>query len=144
MEKSKESKAAIDALKGHVLHGREMVVEASTGSRKGEVNQRTKIFVGNLHKDTKVQELRDLFEGFGDVQEADILTNYAFVHMTMESEAQQAIKELDGYELHGMRLRVQQSTSVVRKRPGMGNSDACYRCGSPGHWSKECPHEGPR
>ncbi|CAL4140773.1 unnamed protein product, partial [Meganyctiphanes norvegica] len=143
MEKSKESKDAIEALNKYELHGRAMAVEASTGTRRGG-NQKTKIFVGNLHKDTKLQELRDLFEEYGAVQEADILTNFAFVHMTMENEAHEAIRELDGFELHGLRLRVQQSTSVVRKRPGMGDSDACFRCGSSGHWSKECPRDAPR
>lgn len=55
-----------------------MVVEASTGARKGG-NQKTKIFVGNLHKDSKLEELKSLFEVYGNVVEADILTNYAFV-----------------------------------------------------------------
>lgn len=140
MEKEEDRKTAIEALNGHILHGKEMVVEASTGNRKGG-NQKTKIFVGNLHKDTKIQELRSLFETYGTVVEADILTNFAFVHMDVESEAREAIGELDGYELHGLRLRVQESTSRVRKTAGMGNPDLCYRCGSAGHWSKECPRE---
>ena len=55
-----------------------MVVEASTGTRKGG-HQRTKIFVGNVHKDTKLEELSGLFEVYGAVVESDILTNYAFV-----------------------------------------------------------------
>lgn len=55
-----------------------MVVEASTGARKGG-NQKTKIFVGNLHKDTKLEELKSLFEVYGSVVESDILTNYAFI-----------------------------------------------------------------
>ena len=55
-----------------------IAVEASTGSKKG-TNQRTKIFIGNLHKDTKVEELKGLFENYGSVIEADILTNYAFL-----------------------------------------------------------------
>lgn len=118
-----------------------MVVEASTGARKGG-NQKTKIFVGNLHKDSKLEELKSLFEVYGNVVEADILTNYAFVHMDDEAQAQRAIRELDGYELHGLRLRVQESTSRVRQQAGMGNPDMCYRCGSGGHWSKECPRDG--
>ncbi|CAL4197634.1 unnamed protein product, partial [Meganyctiphanes norvegica] len=127
MEKEDDRKSAIEALTGHEIHGKEMVVEASTGARKGG-NQRTKIFVGNLHKDTKIQELRNLFQTYGEVVEADILTNYAFVHMEIESEAREAIRELDGYELHGLSLRVQESTSRVRKSAGMGNPDLCYRC----------------
>lgn len=47
--------------------------------------------------------------------------------MDDEAEAMQAIRNLDGYELHGLRLRVQESTSRVRQTAGMGNPDQCYR-----------------
>merc|ERR1719339_217896 len=50
MEKEDERKAAIEALNGHNLHGRDISVEASKS--RGGGNKRTKIFIGNLHKDT--------------------------------------------------------------------------------------------
>ena len=48
-------------------------------------------------------------------------------HMSDETEAQTAINNLDGYELQGLKLRVQESTSKVRQTPGMGSADQCYR-----------------
>ena len=38
-----------------------------------------KIFVGNLHQDTKSQEIRKLFSKFGTVVECDVMKNYGFV-----------------------------------------------------------------
>ncbi|CAL4067614.1 unnamed protein product [Meganyctiphanes norvegica] len=139
MEKEEDRKAAIDSLNGHNLHGRDISVEASK-SRGG--NKRTKIFIGNLHKDTTAGEIRELFEAHGKVNEADVLGNYSFVHMDSENDARRAIEALDGTELHGLRLRVQESTSRVRQGPGMGDSDSCFRCGSRGHWSKDCRNGG--
>ncbi|KAB7504034.1 RNA-binding protein lark [Armadillidium nasatum] len=136
MQNENEGKSAIEALNQYSLHGKVIAVEASTGTKRGS-NLRTKIFVGNLHKDTKVEDLRSLFETYGRVVEADILTNYAFLKAI--HKRQFAI--LDGYELNGFRIRVQESTSRVRQQAGMGNPDMCYRCGSSGHWSKECPRD---
>lgn len=105
-----DGEAAIAALNGYVLHGRPMVVAASTGTRRTGP-QRIKIFVGNVSPHTTTQELRSLFQSYGNVVEADILSNYAFVHMDNISQGKRAIRELDGYELHGSALSVQESRS---------------------------------
>ena len=55
-----------------------MVVEASKGYSKGPA-RKTKIFIGNIHKDTKVEELRSLFAEYGEVVESDILNHYGFI-----------------------------------------------------------------
>ena len=41
--------------------------------------RRCKIFVGNVHQDTELDELRNLFTPHGTVVEADIISHYAFV-----------------------------------------------------------------
>jgi len=141
METEDERKAAVEALNGHSLHGRDIAVEAS--KQRGGSNKRTKIFVGNLHKDTTVAEIRELFEAHGKVNEADILGNYSFVHMDSEDDARKAIESIDGTELHGLRLRVQESTSRVRQSAGMGQDrDSCYKCGRSGHRFKDCRSGG--
>ena len=53
-------------------------VEASTGAKKSN-GKKTKIFVGNIHRDAKVEDIRPLFEEYGEVVEADILMNYGFI-----------------------------------------------------------------
>ncbi|XP_045624037.1 polyadenylate-binding protein 3 isoform X1 [Procambarus clarkii] len=126
MKDEEEGQAAIRALNGHMLRGKPMVVEASTGTRKNG-NQMPKIFVGNVHRDCRREELKSLFEEYGKVIEVGVLTNYAFVHMNDEADAQKAIRELDGHELHGLRLTVQKSTSRGRQQGGMGYQDSGSR-----------------
>ena len=38
-----------------------------------------KIFIGNLSSDTTADDLRPLFEAYGDVAECDVLRNFGFV-----------------------------------------------------------------
>ncbi|XP_042214261.1 RNA-binding protein lark-like isoform X7 [Homarus americanus] len=140
MAKEEEGKAAIIALNGYILDERPMVVKASTGAKKGG-NQRTKIYVGNLHKNTKLLELKRLFEMYGNVVEADIITNYAFVHMDDEAQAQRAIRELDGHEFHGLRLKVRKSTSHARQEAGIRNPDMYFPSGSSGNWFRQYPSD---
>lgn len=88
-----------------------------------------KLFVGNLSDGTTKEELRELFEKHTDVLEADVVKNFGFVHIDAEegkNKVQLIIRELNEYNLNGNLIRVQQSTSTVRQRPGM-QGDLCYR-----------------
>jgi len=140
MEDEADAKRAIAAINGKELHGKAMVVEMSTGlNKRGHARGgRCKIFVGNLPRDAEIAELRELFAQHGSVQEADIISNFAFIHMAEEAEALVAIEALNGHSLRGQEIRVQMSTSGVRQVPGMDRADMCFRCGSHGHWSKDC------
>jgi RNA recognition motif-containing protein len=63
------------------------------------------IFVGNLPWRTTQEDLKALFEPFGAVENARIVTDretgrsrgYGFVDMTNDEEAKKAIAELNGY-----------------------------------------------
>ncbi len=67
------------------------------------------IFVGNLDFNATEEAVRSLFERYGAVNSARIMTDrdtgrsrgFAFVEMENESEADQAISALNGYQLDG-------------------------------------------
>lgn len=80
----------------------------------------TKLFVGGIPYSLINQQLQDLFTKFGTVTSAKIVIDiysgnskgFAFVEMPNDSEAQTAIKELDGFGLEGRKIGV----SVARPR----------------------------
>ncbi|XP_060613848.2 RNA-binding protein 4-like [Anolis sagrei] len=73
-----------------------------------------KIFVGGLSPAVMAEELRKLFEQYGQVNECDVLKNFAFVHMEKEEEAHQAIGALHKSEFYGAPLTVEYATSKIR------------------------------
>lgn len=80
------------------------------------------VFVGNLPPDTTPNELREIFEKFGEVTEVRLIKGqtsgkfkrYGFVAMASEEEAHKAIEEMNGTELKDMTLTVSEAKP---KRP---------------------------
>jgi len=76
----------------------------------------TIIYVGNLPFNASETEVRELFEQHGTVHSVNLMTDretgrprgFGFVEMD-ESEAEAAIKELDGADLSGRTLRVNEA-----------------------------------
>ncbi|KAM8946953.1 uncharacterized protein RCH25_050119 isoform 2-T2 [Pelodytes ibericus] len=99
---------AIEALNGRELHGKRMVVELS----KPRPQNTWKIFVGNVSSACDVSELRKMFQVYGRVVECDVVKDYAFVHMERESDAREAIENLNGKELKGKRINVELSYKI--------------------------------
>jgi RNA recognition motif-containing protein len=77
----------------------------------------TKIYVGNLSFNTSTQDLEDLFGEFGTVQSANIIEDretgrsrgFAFVEMSSNEEAQAAISALNGKDMDGRSLTVNEA-----------------------------------
>ena len=76
-----------------------------------------RLYVGNLSYDTTELELRDVFGKFGTVADAKVVMDcetgrprgFAFVEMSSDQEAQKAIAELNGRELGGRALNVNEA-----------------------------------
>jgi RNA recognition motif-containing protein len=80
-----------------------------------------KIFVGNMSFGTDENTLRDLFSQYGEVEEVNIVTDrdtgrprgFAFVTMRDDAQAQAAIEALNGRQIDGRAL----SVNEARPRP---------------------------
>jgi len=89
----------------------------------------TKIFVGNISFDSTEQDLHDFFAADGrQVERVSIVMDrdtgrprgFAFVEMANASDASAAIEALDGKELHGRALRVNEAHDKPRGGGGGG------------------------
>ena len=75
------------------------------------------IYVGNLSWDMNEDELRDAFKAFGEVASATIIIDkfsgnsrgFGFVEMSDQNEAQAAIEGLNGQELSGRAIIVNEA-----------------------------------
>ena len=54
----------------------------------------TKVYVGNLHRDTEEEDLRRAFERYGGVDDINMKEGFAFVIMKDERDVSDAIKGL--------------------------------------------------
>ena len=86
------------------------------------------IYVGNLAPDVTEDELRQAFEAFGQVQSATIIKDkfsgesrgFGFVEMPAKAEAQTAITEMNGKDLKGRALNVNEARPKTEHRGGGG------------------------
>jgi cold-inducible RNA-binding protein len=85
------------------------------------------LYVGNLPHSTTEAELRTLFQEHGDVERVNIVTDretgrargFAFVEMTNPGEADKAIAALDGSDLGGRPMKVNEAKPKT-ERPRSG------------------------
>jgi RNA recognition motif-containing protein len=97
----------------------------------------TKVFVGNLSFQTTQAELEAAFSQFGTVERVEVVTDrysgqprgFAFVEMTDRSAAQTAIARLNGADLNGRAMNVNEAKpkaaggSGFREGSGRGGKD---------------------
>ncbi len=75
------------------------------------------IYVGNLPFKISEQELNDLFAEYGEVTRAQIITDkysgrskgFGFVEMTEKADGEKAINELNGKEIDGRPLKINEA-----------------------------------
>jgi cold-inducible RNA-binding protein len=86
------------------------------------------IFVGNLSFNTNEDELRQLFEGYGQVERVSILTDrdtgrsrgFGFVEMVNNDDGDKAIAALNGSQVGGRTINVNEARPKSDRGGGGG------------------------
>src|ERR1700685_1489480 len=100
----------------------------------------TKLYVGNLSYNTTENQLQDLFAAHGTVTEVDLIMDkfsgrprgFAFVTMEAKEAAEAAVKALNGHEVDGRALTVNEARPREDRPPrsgGGGGGGGGYRGG---------------
>ncbi len=98
------------------------------------------IFVGNLDFNTGEDELRQLFETYGQVDRVSIMTDretgrsrgFGFVEMTNAEDGEKAIAALNGSQVGGRTLNVNEARPKVERGGGGGGGGGRDRGGRGG------------
>ena len=100
-----------------------------------------KIFVGNLSFGATEDAVRSMFEAYGTVERVNLITDrdtgqargFGFVEMSVNAEADRAIAELNGRDLDGRALNVNEA----RPKEDRGGGGGGYRGRSGGGGSRQ-------
>jgi len=95
-----------------------------------------KLYVGNLSYQTTEDDLRQVFQEFGQVASINIITDkysgdskgFGFVEMDNKDEANEAMSNLNDTELNGRNIKVNEAKPRTENRGGGGG----YRGGGGG------------
>ena len=102
----------------------------------------TKLYVGNLSFNTTGQDLEEMFGAYGSVQSANLIEDretgrsrgFAFVEMSTGEEANAAIAALDGKEVDGRNLKVNEAKPRESNGGGGGGGRGGSRGGGGGNY----------
>lgn len=86
------------------------------------------IFVGNLSYGTTEDAIRSMFEAFGAVEKVSLITDrdtgrakgFGFVEMSVNADADRAIAALNGKELDGRTLNINEARPKTERSFGGG------------------------
>lgn len=94
------------------------------------------IFIGNLNYNLTEDDIRDIFEEYGELNSVKVISDkftgrskgFGFVEMSNDEEAKKAIEELNGAEVEGRSIVVNES--IEKKRDSRGGGGGGFRGGN--------------
>jgi cold-inducible RNA-binding protein len=112
----------------------------------------TNIFVGNLSYETSQEDLEAAFNEFGAVERVNIVRDrdtgqprgFAFVEMTNRNEASTAIAALNGRNMNGRDLNVNEARPREERSGGRPGGGGGNRSGGGGGGFNRGRSKGPR
>ena len=111
-----------------------------------KINMAKKLFVGGLSYETKEEALREAFSQAGTVESATVIIDklsgrskgFGFVEMSTEEEAKKAIEMLNGKEIDGRAVTVNEARPLEARPPrrdfGGGGRDRGFDRGGRDRW----------
>jgi RNA recognition motif-containing protein len=107
-------------------HPRSSPLSAPSNSPRIGAHQVKNIFVGNLDFNTDEEQLRQLFGRYGNVDRVAVMTDrdtgrsrgFAFVEMTNTDEGEKAISDLNGTQLDGRTINVNEARPKAERSGG--------------------------
>jgi len=98
------------------------------------------IYVGNLSYDAREDQIRSLFEAYGAVDRVNVVTDrdtgqprgFAFVEMSDDDAANKAMEGLNGSNLGGRNLNINEARPKENRPRGDGGGRGGYGRGSGG------------
>ena len=87
-----------------------------------------KLYVGNLSFNTSAADLQNLFGEIGTVESTNLIEDretgrsrgFGFVEMSSQTEGENAIAQLDGKEVDGRQLKVNEAKPQEKRNNGGG------------------------
>jgi RNA recognition motif-containing protein len=81
----------------------------------------SKLYVGNLSYSATIEEIKELFAGFGEVRDVKVISGkgFGFVEMASQADAEKAKKELNGTQFMGRAITVDEARPQ-RDKPRRG------------------------
>jgi RNA recognition motif-containing protein len=101
-----------------------------------------KLYVGNLSFNTTNQDLNELFGAIGTVESSNVIEDretgrsrgFGFVEMASEEDGQKAISELNGKEVDGRQLKVNEAKPQADRGGRGGGGRGNYGGGGRGNY----------